>query len=173
LSSVFIAGVGLGLGVAGDRLLSVEQTRGSWAAWLLVGFGLSYAAVGLFKQKTRRHNPHAGSPELLGATPDSEALGSRQLMPALFVIFLLGPCEALLPLLTASGLVLSLGQAMTVTTVFSLATIVTMLTLVAGGYLGAEALQLRRRWATVAPYSHVLAGLALSLSGLSIQLLGI
>src|SRR5690606_37876124 len=104
---------------------------------------------------------------------EDRALSTKQLMPALFVIFLLGPCEALLPLLTASGLVLSLAQGIGVTLVFSGATIGTMMALVAAGYLGANALGLERRWGSLRRHAHTLAGLALAASGASIQLLGI
>ena len=59
LSSVLIAAVGLGLGVAGSKLAWIEQTRGTWAAWLLVGFGLSYAAIAYWNT-WRRAPPRPG-----------------------------------------------------------------------------------------------------------------
>lgn len=159
LSSVFISAIGLGLGVAGSRLLAMEETRGAWAAWCLVGFGLAYAGVGIWKRSSR-----AG-----------RELGPQEhhFMPGLFLVFVLGPCEALLPLLTASGISLAFQDALLVTLAFSGATIGTMLGLVALGYVGASFALVRERFATFERHAHVVAGLTLAASGLCVQLLGI
>ena len=129
LSSVLIAGVGLGLGAAGQRLLVIEETRGTWAGWLLVGLGFAYSAVALWRARAGSHHEH-----------EADALATGRLMPALFLVFALGPCEALLPLLMAGGITLDLAQGAAIAAVFSLATIVTMLGLVSLGFFGAERL---------------------------------
>lgn len=181
LSSVLIAGVGLGLGVAGSRLSFVEETRGSWAAWLLVGFGLAYATVAYLKSGARPREGGegrlAGHVHLHGGRPlelaDAGAMTTRRLLPSLFVVFLLGPCEALLPLLTASGMTISLSEGAIVTLTFCAATISTMLFLVTLGFYGAAALRGSNRTPLGGRYAHSLAGLALAASGMSIQVLGI
>lgn len=182
MSSVLVAALGLFLGVAGSQLSAVEQTRGSWAAWVLVGFGLTYSVVALIKTRLRaaeradrvfshRHGKHGA---YLVDSVDSEAMPACRLMPTLFIVFALGPCEALLPLLTASGITLSLAESGFVALVFSLATVATMLLLVLVGYLGVSSVPQFERWAArLQPHSHVLAGVALSASGLVIQIFGV
>ncbi|MFQ5411290.1 MAG: hypothetical protein ACE5EC_03305 [Phycisphaerae bacterium] len=56
LSSVIIGLVGIGFGLGLDRLERIESTRGDWAAWLLVGFGLMYCVWGL--RRAARNRPH-------------------------------------------------------------------------------------------------------------------
>lgn len=159
LSSVLIAALGLGLGIAGGQLLALEETRGAWAAWCLVGLGLSYAGIALF-QLSRR------------APSDPEPKQSH-LLTALFLVFTLGPCEALLPLLTASGLSLSLFEGVLVALTFSASTIGTMLSLVALGYVGTSFSALRDKLAVVGGHAHVVSGLAMALCGLGIKFLGL
>jgi sulfite exporter TauE/SafE len=176
LSSVLIASVGLSLGVAGSKLSFVEQTRGSLAAWLLVGFGLAYAAVPLWKKRARRFmdsregisdHSHFGADRA-----DLVAMPVRRLMPALLIIFALGPCEALLPLLMAGGISLSIVESAVVALVFSAATVGTMLALVAAGYEGAA--RLKVPWLDrIETHTHTLSGLTLAMSGAAIALLGI
>ena len=178
-SSVVIAAIGLAIGVAGSKLEWVEATRGGWAAWVLVGFGLAYSAVALFKMKTSRfrehdHEGHHAHWRKLSESADMTAMPAKRLMPALLVIFALGPCEALLPLLTASGITLTLLQGIIVALVFSLSTIFAMLSLVALGYWGTSTMPwLERVLARAQPHTHVVAGVTLTLSGLSIQFLGL
>src|SRR5690606_38641273 len=138
LSSVLIASVGLALGIATSRLEWIEATRGSWAAALLIGFGLVYAAIAGWKSRDK---------------------AKLRVMPALFVIFVLGPCEALLPLLTASGLALSLTQALLVGALFCVATLATMLSLVTIGYVTMSASGLAKKHGVLHRHAHALAGL--------------
>lgn len=182
LSSVVIAGVGLSLGVAASRIGFVESMRGSSAAWLLVSLGTIYTAVALWKRKAHRALPHVhgahghGSREgwhELSERADQVSMPARSLMPALFVIFALGPCEALLPLLTASGVALSPGRAAVVALVFSIATVATMLLTVSIGVLGASFAKKLRWQEALEPHAHTLAGVSLIVSGLAIQVLGI
>jgi len=84
----------------------------------------------------------------------------------LFLIFIFGPCEALIPVLMYPAAEGSwLGVALVVA-VFGLATVATMLVTVTVGYLGISQLPLGR----LERFSHALAGLALVACGLAIQL---
>jgi hypothetical protein len=161
LSSVLISGVGLAIGIAGTSLAWFDDTRGSWAAWMLVGFGVAYALFGLWKRESSTEHT------------SGDDLPAHRVMPALLVIFALGPCEALLPLLTAGGALLSFWEAAMIAAIFSLATMTTMTTMVALGYLGANLPVFRHATLRLASYTHVLAGVAIALSGITIQLLGI
>lgn len=182
-SSVIIAGIGLSLGVAASRIELVESMRGSSAAWLLVTLGSIYTAVALWKRKAHSALPHVhgthghGRSEgwrELSERADQVSMPAQRLMPALFVIFALGPCEALLPLLTASGVALSPAKAAIVALVFSAATVATMLLTVSVGVLGASFLSKKFPWQkALEPHAHTLAGISLIVSGLAIQVLGI
>ena len=88
---------------------------------------------------------------------------------SLFIVFALGPCEALIPLLMAPAAAHHWGWLLIVTGAFTLATLATMMTTVAMGYLGLSPFKLGR----LMPYGNVFAGLAIALSGLAIQVLGI
>jgi len=176
LSSVVIASVGLSLGVATGKLALLEATRGSWAAMLLIGFGLGYAAFAFWKNRRQKLGAHLAQHEhdaQLTELVVDPALDHRRVIPALFIIFVLGPCEALLPLLTASGLTLSLRQSVVVGGVFCAATLFTMLSLVMVGFWGLRLSGRSTRHGLFHAHAHTWAGLSMALSGLAIQVLGI
>ncbi|MDA1193386.1 MAG: hypothetical protein O3A46_17050, partial [Candidatus Poribacteria bacterium] len=109
-SSIVIGLIGVGLGVAVGQLEAVEGARGGWAAWALIAFGLAYGAWGVtraMKNKTHRHlHVHEdGSHHDHGHNHHQEhvhahASTNRVLTPwILFTVFVLGPCEPLIPIL--------------------------------------------------------------------------
>jgi ABC-type nickel/cobalt efflux system permease component RcnA len=60
LSSIVLGFLGIALGIAVARLEGVESTRGTIAAWLLIGFGLAYFIWGMrraWRGKAHAH-PH-------------------------------------------------------------------------------------------------------------------
>jgi nickel/cobalt exporter len=57
LSSVVLGFVGIALGIAVAKLEGVESTRGTLAAWLLIGFGFAYFVWGM--RRAWRAKPHA------------------------------------------------------------------------------------------------------------------
>ena len=87
----------------------------------------------------------------------------------LFVVFALGPCEALIPLLMAPAWLHEPWWVVAVVAVFGLATLATMLITVTVGTLGLRQL----RATTLERWTHPLAGLSIAASGLAIQWLGI
>jgi sulfite exporter TauE/SafE len=102
--------------------------------------------------------------------PHAGASGARSITPwALFVIFVLGPCEPLIPVLMYPASQHSVWGTAAVVLAFGLATIATMLGVV---YLGARGLE-RLPLDSAERYSHALAGAALSLCGLGIVFLGL
>jgi ABC-type nickel/cobalt efflux system permease component RcnA len=100
-------------------------------------------------------------------SPEPEA---ASLTPwVLFVIFLLGPCEALIPLLMFPAATDSFGVLLLVTATFGVATVGTMLGIVLAGLEGVQRLPVGglERW------SHTLAGFIILLCGVAIRFLGI
>jgi nickel/cobalt transporter (NicO) family protein len=180
LSSVVLGLVGVALGVAVARLKIIEVMRGGIAAWALIGFGLVYFAWGL--RRAIRNRPHEHV-HVHGSGPHSHThVHSREHLhthesPAvnkttpwvLFLIFVFGPCEPLIPLLMFPAAKGNATGAVIVAGVFGLTTIATMLGIVLLTTFGISLLPT----AKLERYSHALAGAAILLCGLTIQLLGL
>lgn len=168
-SSVVIGAFGVGLGIATDRLLWLESARGELAAALLIGFGLAYAAWAVWRRFRGLGGPHRHAAADGRATPG-----------ALFVVFLLGPCEPLIPLMMVPGMAGDGVALLAVVAVFGLLTVIVMLAAVAAGFAGS-------RWLATAPageprrvgidllqrHADVAAGLVVAASGAAVLLLGI
>jgi len=180
-SSVVLGLIGVSLGLAVKKLEIVESFRGNLAAWLLIAFGLVYFAWGLrraYRRQPHEHK-HLHSGEV-GHTHthshhqehthvhDSKA-GSSIAPWTLFVIFVFGPCEPLIPILMYPAAQNSLFGLVVVTSVFGIVTIGTMLTVVLLSRAGVDFLPL----AKVQRFAHVIAGATIFLCGLAIQFLGL
>ncbi len=173
LSSVMLGGIGIAVGATVFRLTSVETVRGEIAAWLLFSFGITYFIWGLHRAIRNRPHRHVhvhgdGKAHEHGHLhADDHAhvheSGSTDLTAwTLFIVFVLGPCEPLIPLLmyptATSG---SWMQVAAVAVVFSAVTVATMTGLVMAAYFGLSLVALRR----LERFSHVLAGAAILLAG--------
>ena len=176
LSSVVLGGLGIGLGVAVARLEWIEGARGEVAAWSLIFFGLTYAAWSFARRRRKQRHIHshgegsAHTHDHGGQAHDHDAAGPATLTAwSLFIIFVLGPCEPLIPLLMAPAIGLGTWAVIPVTAAFGLTTILTMLAVVTIGFHGLRLAPLRRLEA----HANTLAGLAIAGSGLAIQLFGI
>jgi len=178
-SSVAIGGVGVVAGVTLDSLAWVESARGQVAATLLIGFGLTYAAWAawnLFRGVTHSHlhthadgtvhdHMHAHRGEHLH--PHSTRMS---LTPwALFVIFLLGPCEPLIPLMMVPAMGGDWVALAAVVGIFGILTVVTMSVTVAVGYRVCAAVP----YHGVTRVADLAAGLTVAGSGAAVLLLGL
>jgi len=188
-SSVVLGFVGVAFGLALKGLVGAESLRGNVAAWLLIAFGLAYLVWGI--RLVYRHHPHqhvhphpephahltdAVPPHLhshahLGEHSHVHDLdGGKTITPwVLFVIFVFGPCEPLIPLLMYPAASSGLLDLIVVTAVFGTATLGTMLAAVMLGRAGFNFLPFR----AIQRYSHALAGATILLCGLAIQFLGL
>lgn len=181
LSSVVLGLVGIAFGIAISRLENAESARGGAAAWLLIGFGLAYFLWGLhraIKNKPHKHvHIHAdgGAHEHLHGheaehTHVHEHKTKANITPwILFTIFIFGPCEPLIPLIMYPAAKHSVGGVVLVTATFGLATILTMLTIIAVSSWGVSFLRLGK----LERYAHALAGAMILISGLSVHFLGL
>jgi len=180
LSSVVLGLIGIAFGIAVMKLEAFESFRGNLAAWLLIAFGAIYAAWGV--QRGVRNRPHMHLHlEDRGAPAHShdhhgEHTHSHEPEPkanitlwVLFTIFVLGPCEPLIPLLMYPAAKHSVSGTVLVVVIFSAVTIGTMMSVVLAALWGVSFSRLGRleRW------MHTLAGGAICLSGLAIQFLGL
>lgn len=150
-------GLGLiSLGFAGTRLTEVDAGRGDLAAWGLIIFGLGYAVWGLLR--ARRGQGHATPKPWRGMT-----------FWTLFLVFVLGPCEPLVPLLLVPASEGRWDIAATAAAAFTTATLLTMLGLTLAAWLGLE----RLRLGGLEPWAHTLAGCVVAGAGLAIRFLGL
>jgi ABC-type nickel/cobalt efflux system permease component RcnA len=87
----------------------------------------------------------------------------------LFTIFVLGPCEPLIPLLMFPAATHSIYGLIMVSSVFAAVTISTMISVVMISLWGINLLPLGK----LEKYTHALAGFAIFVSGLAINFLGL
>lgn len=179
--SLVLGLVGITVGVQLSSLNWLEGVRGNLAAWMLIGFGLAYTAWGL--RQAHRNRPHThwhhhdGVSHLhehrhqeTHAHVHDRVAGSRSLTPwVIFVIFVLGPCEPLIPLLMYPAARESITGVIVVTVVFGLVTVLTMSLAVAIALLGLRTIKVSK----LAPYGHAVAGSTILACGLGIALLGL
>ncbi len=178
-SSVVLGLIGVSLGLAVKKLEIVESVRGNLAAWLLIAFGFAYFVWGL--RRAYRNQPHTHSHTHKVGISHTHTHAHHQehthvhndkssITPwALFVIFVFGPCEPLIPILMYPAAKNSLFGLLVVTCVFGTATIATMLGMVLLSRAGVNFIKLTR----LQRFSHAIAGVTICLCGLAIQFLGL
>ncbi len=180
LSSIVIGTIGIVLGAKLTSLVAIETSRGNLAAYAMLAFGLMYFAWGLRKagRDFRHSHIHTHGDVVhdhehdhhLDHTHVHEKGAASAITPwALFIIFLLGPCEALIPLFMYPAAQQSSVLVLTVAAVFGVVTVLTMLACVAATTLGIERLKLP----TNGRYMHAIAGASIALCGLAISFLGL
>lgn len=179
-SSVLLGFVGIALGIAVGTLESVESTRGELASYLIIAFGLIYTLWGLraaYRNRTHVHeHTHAdGSTHLHehdhhGAHLHGHADGRRRSVTwVLFLIFVFGPCEPLIPLIMYPAAKASTAGVVLVAGIFSVVTVAVMLVMTMALYAGA----LRIRWQGLERYTHAAAGFAILTAGLLVAFGGL
>lgn len=180
-SSIMLGFLGIAFGLTLSKLTAFESFRGNIAAWGLLAFGLTYLVWGI--RKAIRNRPHrhehaheAGDAHSHKHTHSSEhahvhkAAFSKSLTPwVLFVIFVLGPCEPLIPMLMYPAAKNSMTSVWLVSGVFALVTILTMLTVVMIASYKRDLM----RSINLERYTHAIAGAIVSFCGISILFLGL
>lgn len=164
LSSVVLGLIGIAFGIAVMKLEAFEAFRGSLAAWALIGFGFAYMGWGIHRALRRHSHSHSH-----GGHAHSHEHKANITPWILFTIFVLGPCEPLIPLLMVPAAKHSVSGPLLVAVVFSAVTISTMMAVVLAASWGVSFARFKplERWA------HALAGGAICASGLAIQFLGL
>jgi sulfite exporter TauE/SafE len=177
IGSVALGLVGIAAGITLNRLEFIEGARGEIAAWLLVAFGLMYGTWGMVQavrnrphthrhvhangtlhaheHKHKREHAHVHEQSARGATAWT-----------LFVVFVLGPCEPLIPLLMFPSAALGPAATAIVAAVFGLVTIATMTAVVMLSSFGLRPLPSQK----AGRYGHAVAGAVIALCGIAIHL---
>jgi sulfite exporter TauE/SafE len=179
--SVVLGALGIALGLQLSSITWLESVRGDLAAWVLIGFGLAYTAWGLrraLRNRPHSHWHHHDGVSHLHVHTHHEAHahvhegsgGAKSLTPWLiFVVFVLGPCEPLIPLLMYPAARESMVGVIAVTAVFGLVTVLTMTFAVAIALMGLTTVKMGK----LEPYGHAMAGSTIFVCGLGIVLLGL
>jgi ABC-type nickel/cobalt efflux system permease component RcnA len=183
ISSILLGAIGIGIGVGINRLEILESVRGDLAAWLFVLFGFGYMLWGIWRITGNRAHKHEhrhsdGTVHVHEHSHDSDHSHPpghdhkhrNNITPwILFTIFLLGPCEPLIPILMYPAAQASPWGVAQVSIVFGLVTILTMLALVLLATFGLNFVKLGR----LEKYTHVIAGATIMFSGIGILFLGL
>ena len=138
----------------------LEGFRGNLAAWAFIAFGLAYAVWGL---------KHVFKPSNKKVKEDGDTPSTKVTPWVLFIIFVLGPCEVLIPVLMYPAANESLGALLTVTGVFGGTTLATMMGAVFLASYGLSFISIK----PLEKYTHTIAGMVIFLSGMAIQVLGL
>ena len=177
-SSIALGFIGIATGIGLQKLELIEGYRGNIAAWVLIIFGLIYGIWGLRRalhkhQHKQHHEDHHHSHDAVHDNhhlPKPDELKKGSITPwILFIIFVLGPCEPLIPLLIYPAAAHSIGAAMYITLIFGVTTLATMLMMVFALLKGFEFLPMQK----IHRYTHAIAGFTIFICGLSIEFLGL
>ena len=180
-SSVLLGFIGIAMGIAVNKLVAVESFRGDLAAWALFTFGLVYFVWGMrraWKNKPHQHiHFHADGNSHIHTHVHTEEHAhvhemenKKNITPwVLFTIFVLGPCEPLIPIIMYPAAKSNYNTLLLVTLIFSAVTIITMLSLVLIASYGIKFLPLK----AMERYNHALAGGTIFLCGTGILFLGL
>lgn len=180
LSSVILGLIGIAVGISVTKLVSFESFRGNIAAWLFIAFGLVYTIIAirnLLRKKKHSHSHfHPGGEQHAhehNHTSEHLHIHEKDVVNTtpwiLFLIFLFGPCEPLIPILMYPAAQHNINGTILVSGLFSLVTISTMMLVVLSFKLGLSKINLK----PVEKYMHVIAGSMILFSGLAIQFLGL
>jgi len=180
LSSVFLGLVGIIVGISVNRLVEVESFRGSIAGWLFIAFGLVYMIISirnLYRKKTHTHShfhpggdKHSHEHDHMKEHVHIHETDVVKTTPwILFLIFIFGPCEPLIPVLMYPAAENNIPGAILVSILFSVVTIATMMSIVLAFKLGFSKINLK----PVEKYSNLIAGAMIFFSGIAIQFLGL
>lgn len=182
LSSVLLGLIGVFVGAEVMKLEAFESFRGEIAAWLLIGFGLAYGIWGIhraIRNKTHSHihiheggtvHDHPHQHTAAHAHVHDQKSSVRDFTPwILFTVFVLGPCEPLIPLLMYPAAKSSMSGMLLVTGIFTVVTLFTMLGIVALATWGIGFAKLGK----LERYTHAIAGGTICFSGLAIMFLGL
>ena len=165
LGTILVGALAIFLGLAYLSLETVQSLRTDFAGWFLLSFGAIYFAWGL-NWAIREGRRSQGSPVV---DNQKNSTFARCTPFALFVFFILGPCEPLIPLISSGGGDSGWFPSVLVLSAFCVTTILTMLVCVMFFYYGVSRFSIILRFEN---YMHAATGLILFVCGCTIQFHG-
>jgi sulfite exporter TauE/SafE len=176
LSSVVLGLGGAALGWSLNKISWLEDVRGGIAGWVMLAFGIGYTLWGfyrLYKNKPHKHFDMDNSGGLYVYEHKHGQVVAPQerykVTPwVMFVIFVLGPCEPMIPLLYFPAAQNSWWGMVLLIIIYTVCTLVTMLLMVLLGYFGFAFSKTQR----MERYVHVLGGITIFICGAGMVWMG-
>lgn len=168
-SSVLLGLGGAALGWSLSKITWLENIRGGVAGWVLLLFGLVYGTWGWVRAYQNKKHKHFEAIDN-GSVYVYEHKHGEAVMPkerykvtpwVMFIIFLLGPCEPMIPLLYFPAAKNNWRVMCLLIFLYTVFTLVTMLGMVILGYYGISLLKTEK----LERYVHALGGLTLFFCG--------
>lgn len=175
-SSVVLGLGGAAIGWSLSKVSWMENIRGGIAGWVMLVFGFLYGIWGLYRAS--KNNPHKHFDLQDDGTiyvyqhNYGEAVAPEhryKVTPwVMFIIFILGPCEPMIPLLYFPAVKSSWAGMILLITIYTAVTLLTMITMVVLGFMGIAFVKAER----LERYVHALGGLTIFICGAGMLLLG-
>ncbi|MEJ7680967.1 MAG: hypothetical protein WKG06_24575 [Segetibacter sp.] len=175
-SSVLLGLGGAAVGWSLSKVSWLENVRGGVAGWALTGFGLAYGIWGFIKARRSSQHKHFDIYDdgsiYVYEHKHGEIVAPKErhaVTPwVMFLIFVLGPCEPMIPLLyfpAANNSWFGMVLLIVVYTLFTLATMLLMVVLSYYGFAFFKTEKLER-------YVHALGGMTIFICGAGMVFLG-
>ena len=169
LSSVVLGLCGAALGWSLSKLAWFEDIRGGIAGWFMLFFGFLYGLWGIYAAYKNIPHKHfeqgSGNDLYVYEHKHGESVAHKERYKVtpwmMFIIFILGPCEPMIPLLYFPAAKNSWPGMLLLIAVYTLVTLATMLTMVLLGYYGIGFFKPGK----IERYIHALGGLTIFTCG--------
>jgi len=159
LSGLILGVAAVSIGSILTQLEFIETVRGEIAAWSLTAFGFIYCIWGIKKAAGRKTHGHSHDSSKRETTPW-----------ILFLIFIFGPCEPLIPLIIYPALSNTIFHTILVVLIFGLSTLLVMLTVV---IFSSFSLKKLLGFPFIERYGNAVAGGIIGSCGLAMSFLGL
>ena len=175
-SSVVLGLIAACMGWSLSKVKLLQTVRGGLAGWTLLGFGFIYCIWGMIRSMQSRRHKHFdvyddGSIYVYEHN-HGEVIAPKErhrVTPwVMFIVFLLGPCEPMIPLLYFPAAKNSLYGMLLLIIVYTVLTLATMVLMVTMGYYGFSLLKTNR----LERYMHALGGFTIFVCGAGMVLMG-
>jgi len=167
-SSVLLGLGGAALGWSVSKIGWLQGIRGGLAGWLMLVFGLLYCAWGWYRARSEASHKHFDiyndEVYVYEHSHNDTLLPQKRhkVTPwVMFLIFLLGPCEPMIPLLYFPAAKNSWFGMILLILVYTIFTLLAMSCMVIGGYYGMSILKANR----LERYIHIISGFAILVCG--------
>lgn len=174
-SSVLLGLGGAAIGWSLSKVSWLEKVRGGIAGWTLLAFGLLYGIWGLIKAKQNQPHKHFDIYEdtvYVYEHKHGQAVAPKDrhaVTPwVMFLIFVLGPCEPMIPLLYFPAAKSSWFTMLLLIIVYTVCTLATMVLMVISGFYGFSFLKTEK----LERYVHALGGMTIFICGAGMVLMG-
>jgi ABC-type nickel/cobalt efflux system permease component RcnA len=173
IGTVILGFLGILIGISLNTIDFIQESRADFATWVLIAFGFFYFLYGIRHARKSKMHSHEHSHGDFKHTHEHNHFHDHSHMHTeksnksfwvLFLFFVLGPCEALIPILMYPAAEQNYLLVTSVVFVFGITTILTMLVAVHFAYKGINFINFKK----IENHWHSIAGATIMLSGAAI-----